>query len=115
MLRGRVVVVRRIGGLLDCETAMHRTGVQLHRLGQTDGKPERQHAGETTGDKSSAHESNIRWVQAGYALSHSVGDAFVAVNAYQGAVGAALAIAPSAARSLSSSSGTHSTTQRTVF
>jgi hypothetical protein len=97
MLGCRGMLVRRTSGLLDCEPTMHRTSVQLHRLGQTYGKPKRQQAGETTGDQSSAHGSNIASGDTGYAPSQSVDDAFVAVNVYQRALGAALAIAPSAA------------------
>ena len=60
VLRRRSVAVRRGDTyLFDGEAAVHRTGVKLHRLGQTNGEPQREHAGETTGDPMSAHESNI--------------------------------------------------------
>jgi hypothetical protein len=38
---------------------VHRTGVQLHWLGQTNGEPQPEHTGETTGDPVSVHASNI--------------------------------------------------------
>ena len=84
--------------LLNGEPAVHRTGVKLHRLGQTNGEPQGEHAGETTRDPMSAHESNI-WRDV----------------LYERAGGADLAICPRAASNVSSFSGTHSTTQRTVF
>jgi len=42
------------------EAAMHGTSMQLHRLGETNGEPEREHAGETAGYPIAMHESNIR-------------------------------------------------------
>ena len=84
--------------LLDGEATVHGAGVQLHRLGQTNGEPQREHAGETTGDPMSAHASNIWWG-----------------IVYERAGGADLAIRPRAASNVSSFSGTHSTTDRTVF
>ena len=82
----------------DSQATMHRAGVQLCRLGQTYGEPGCKHTGENARDQSAAHESNIRWTRD-----------------YERPDGAALAIAPRAATSVSSSSGTHSITQRTVF
>ena len=80
------------------QTTVHRARMQLHWLGQTYGEPGRKHTGENTRDQIAMHESNIRWTRG-----------------YERPEGAALAIAPRAATSVSSSSGTHSTTQRTVF
>lgn len=97
--RCRSVAVRDDGThLLNGEATVHRTGVQLHRLGQTHGEPQREHAGETTGDPMSAHASNIWWG-----------------IVYERAGGADLAIRPRAASNVSSFSGIHSTTHRTVF
>jgi hypothetical protein len=44
----RGVAVRGDRAHFDSEATVHGTGVQLDRLGQTNGEPERQHAGETT-------------------------------------------------------------------
>lgn len=55
--RRRVLDSRR---LHNREAAVHRTGVQLRRLGQTNGEPEREHAGETARDPIAVHGSNIR-------------------------------------------------------
>ena len=44
----------------DREATVHCTRVQLHRLGQTHGEPEREHAGETARDPITTHGSNIR-------------------------------------------------------
>jgi hypothetical protein len=74
---GAVVVVRLVDGvmsrhpmparrisvgtssLLDSETAVHLTGLQLHWLDHTDGEPDRKHAGESFNDGIAPHESNI--------------------------------------------------------
>jgi len=42
------VAVRGDRGHIDGEATVHGTCVQLDRLGQTNGEPEREHAGETT-------------------------------------------------------------------
>jgi hypothetical protein len=44
---------------IDCQTTVHGTRVQLHRLRQTDGKPHRQDAGEATEDRIMPHATNI--------------------------------------------------------
>ena len=50
----------RSGHLLHREATVHDTDMQLHGLGQTNGEPERKHAGEAAGDPTTAHGSNIR-------------------------------------------------------
>ena len=44
----------------DRETTVHRARVQLYRLGQTHGEPEREDAGETARHQVTTHDSNIR-------------------------------------------------------
>jgi hypothetical protein len=46
--RRRMAVRASSADFLNRKAAVHRTGVKLHRLCQTNGKPQRKHAGETT-------------------------------------------------------------------
>ena len=62
LTRRRVPV--RPGGLANGEATVHGTGMQLRRLGQTNGEPQREHAGETSRDPVTTHGSNIRWERA---------------------------------------------------
>ena len=48
VFRRRGVAVRRDRAHIDGEATVHGARVQLDRLGQTNGEPEREHAGETT-------------------------------------------------------------------
>jgi hypothetical protein len=64
MHRFRGVSGRTGDGLLNRETTMHGTRVQLRRLRQTNGEPEGEHAGETSRDPVTTHGSNIRWERA---------------------------------------------------
>jgi hypothetical protein len=96
--RGRREAMRPVGRRLhDGEATVHGARMQLHRLGHTYGEPGRKHTGETARDPVTAHGSNIR-----------------RGRAYERPGGAALAIAPREATSVSSSSGTQSMTQRMV-
>jgi hypothetical protein len=64
MYRFRGLSARTGDGLLNRETTMHATCMQLRRLGQTYGEPEREHAGETSRDPVTTHGSKIRWERA---------------------------------------------------
>ena len=46
-------------GLLDCEAAVHRAGMQLHWLDHTGDEPDSEYAGETSEELVTAHGSNI--------------------------------------------------------
>jgi hypothetical protein len=62
-VRRHVVADRRMavpdGGLLDGETTVHRTRMQLHWLDHTDGEPDSEHRGETSEEPVTGHDSNI--------------------------------------------------------
>lgn len=57
-MASRVVSVRA-GGVFDCQTTVHRTGMQLPRLDHTDGEPDSEYAGESSEEPITPHGSNI--------------------------------------------------------
>ena len=90
-------VAPSVTGRTDGETAVHGAGVQLRRLGQTDGEPEGQNPRESAEQPTVMHVSNIDR------------------RDLQGrVVEGARTMRPSAAMSLRSVSGAQPTTHRTV-
>jgi hypothetical protein len=87
---------RGVTGDIDRQATVHDAGMQLHRRHHTDGEPDRRDTGESAEERFAGHGSNI-------------GCATI-----QGSAGPARAIRPSAAISVSSVSGTHSTSHCTV-
>lgn len=58
-MRRSAVHARALHRYVDRQPAVHDARMQLRRLGQTDGEPDRHEAGEATEESSATHDTNI--------------------------------------------------------